>query len=184
MAHSVSSSSSSSPGSASNWSRETLAEAFVERSAMRLCRGDRLTSNRPHATVRCATVANRALSTRELLSAASSPTGPSHLDAPTITSSTGSTVAGWEDACAVALVQQGWGAALGYPALILDPEGRAIEVQIFESPDLPSHWPRLDDFEGPGYQRVAVPVETADGCLEASIYATSLDPASAAVPIP
>lgn len=81
-----------------------------------------------------------------------------------------------------ALVQQGWGAALGYPALILDPEGRAVEVQIFESPDLPSHWPRLDDFEGPGYQRVAVPVETADGCLEASVYVYKPDPAPAAAP--
>jgi gamma-glutamylcyclotransferase (GGCT)/AIG2-like uncharacterized protein YtfP len=47
-----------------------------------------------------------------------------------------------------ALVQQGWGAALGYPALILDPEGPAVEVQIFESTDLPSHWPRLDVSSG------------------------------------
>jgi gamma-glutamylcyclotransferase (GGCT)/AIG2-like uncharacterized protein YtfP len=62
-----------------------------------------------------------------------------------------------------ALVQQGWGAALGYPALVLNPDGPALEVQIFESIDLPSHWPRLDDFEGPGYQHVVVPVETADG---------------------
>jgi gamma-glutamylcyclotransferase (GGCT)/AIG2-like uncharacterized protein YtfP len=64
---------------------------------------------------------------------------------------------------------------LGYPALILDPEGPTVEVQIFESADLPSHWPpRLDDFEGSGYQRVAVPVETADGRLEASITYSSL----------
>jgi gamma-glutamylcyclotransferase (GGCT)/AIG2-like uncharacterized protein YtfP len=72
---------------------------------------------------------------------------------------------------------------LGYPALILDPEGPAVEVQIFESTDLPSHWPRLDDFEGPGYQRVTVPVETADGRLEASIYVHKPDSASAAAPI-
>jgi gamma-glutamylcyclotransferase (GGCT)/AIG2-like uncharacterized protein YtfP len=81
------------------------------------------------------------------------------------------------------LVQQGWGAALGYPALILDPEGPAVEVQIFESADLRSHWPRLDDFEGPGYQRVAVPVETADGRLEASIYVYKADSAPAPAPI-
>jgi len=73
-----------------------------------------------------------------------------------------------------ALVQQGWGAALVYPALILDPEGPAVAVQIFESPDLPSHWPRHDDFEGPGYQRVAVPVETADGPLGGPSTSTSL----------
>jgi gamma-glutamylcyclotransferase (GGCT)/AIG2-like uncharacterized protein YtfP len=81
------------------------------------------------------------------------------------------------------LVQQGWGAALGYPALILDPEGSTIEVQIFESADLPSHWPRLDDFEGPGYQRVAVPVETADGRLESSIYVHKPDSAAEAAPV-
>ena len=82
------------------------------------------------------------------------------------------------------LVQQGWGAALGYPALILDPDGPAMEVQIFESADLASHWARLDDFEGTGYQRVAVPVETADGRLEASIYVYKPDSAPGAVPIP
>ena len=69
-----------------------------------------------------------------------------------------------------ALVQHGWGAALGYPALVLDPNGPAVEVQIFESTGLPDQWSRLDDFEGPGYQRVAVSVETAGGPLEASIY--------------
>lgn len=83
-----------------------------------------------------------------------------------------------------ALVQQGWGAALGYPALVLDPDGPAVEVQIFESTDLPSHWSRLDDFEGPGYQRVAVPVETAHGRLEASIYVFRPDSPAAAAPIP
>lgn len=83
-----------------------------------------------------------------------------------------------------ALVQHGWGAALGYPALILDPDSPAVEVQIFESPDLPSHWPRLDDFEGPGYQRVIVAVETVDGNLEASIYVHKPDSPPAATPIP
>jgi gamma-glutamylcyclotransferase (GGCT)/AIG2-like uncharacterized protein YtfP len=83
-----------------------------------------------------------------------------------------------------ALVEQGWGAALGYPALVLDPDGAAVDVQIFESADLPSHWARLDDFEGPGYQRVAVPVETTDGDLDASIYVFKPDAAPAASPAP
>ena len=48
------------------------------------------------------------------------------------------------------LVPEGWGATLGYPALVLDPTGPVVEVQLFESNDLPAHWPRLDDFEGPG----------------------------------
>jgi gamma-glutamylcyclotransferase (GGCT)/AIG2-like uncharacterized protein YtfP len=68
------------------------------------------------------------------------------------------------------LVDAGWGAGLGYPALILDPDGSAIDVDVFESIDLPAHWARLDAFEGPGYQRVVTVVRTSTGDLEASIY--------------
>ena len=68
------------------------------------------------------------------------------------------------------LVDAGWGAGLGYPALILDPEAPAIPVQVFESMDLPDHWSRLDDFEGPGYRRVVTTVRTPAGNLDASIY--------------
>ena len=48
------------------------------------------------------------------------------------------------------LVEAGWGAALGYPALILDPEGAAVPVQVLESADLLAQWSRLDAFEGAG----------------------------------
>lgn len=68
------------------------------------------------------------------------------------------------------LIESGWGAELGYPGLILDPAGEAIEVQIFESEDLPDHWARLDAFEGDGYRRAVARCTTADGDLEASIY--------------
>jgi gamma-glutamylcyclotransferase (GGCT)/AIG2-like uncharacterized protein YtfP len=68
------------------------------------------------------------------------------------------------------LVDAGWGAGLGYPALILDPEGPAISVLVFESMDLPDHWSRLDDFEGSGYERVATRVSTPTGDVMASIY--------------
>ena len=68
------------------------------------------------------------------------------------------------------LVEAGWGAKLGYPRLILDPSGPAVEVYLFESPDLPHHWLRLDAFEGAGYRRVVTQVCTADGDLEAWIY--------------
>jgi gamma-glutamylcyclotransferase (GGCT)/AIG2-like uncharacterized protein YtfP len=69
-----------------------------------------------------------------------------------------------------ALVDTGWGAALGYPALVLDPEGPDVEVDVFESVDLPARWARLDDFEGSGYARVATTVSTADGSVDACIY--------------
>ena len=68
------------------------------------------------------------------------------------------------------LVDRGWAAGLGYPALILHPEGSAILVQVFESMDLPDHWSRLDDFEGPEYSRVVTTVRTPAGDIEASIY--------------
>jgi gamma-glutamylcyclotransferase (GGCT)/AIG2-like uncharacterized protein YtfP len=68
------------------------------------------------------------------------------------------------------LVAAGWGADLGFPALVLDPDGTAVDVQVFESADLPAHWSRLDRFEGPGYDRAVTTVRTADGELEASIY--------------
>lgn len=68
------------------------------------------------------------------------------------------------------LVEAGWGAKLGYPALIPDPTGSPIEVFVFESQALTHHWRRLDAFEGPGYRRIAVDVTTAEGVLPASIY--------------
>lgn len=68
------------------------------------------------------------------------------------------------------LVPEGWGASLGYPALLLDPPEQRIEIHLFESPDLPAHWARLDAFEGPGYVRTAVAIDTAEGPVEAWIY--------------
>jgi gamma-glutamylcyclotransferase (GGCT)/AIG2-like uncharacterized protein YtfP len=68
------------------------------------------------------------------------------------------------------LVHAGWGAGLGYPALVLDSDGSDIRVDVFESVDLPAHWDRLDAFEGPGYQRVVALVRTSTGDVDASIY--------------
>lgn len=76
------------------------------------------------------------------------------------------------------LVPEGWGASLGYPALILDPAGGAVAVDLFESVDLPDHWARLDAFEGPGYRRVVATIAIADAAIEAWIYEGAGDPAS------
>jgi len=64
---------------------------------------------------------------------------------------------------------------MGYPGLILDRQSPLVEVDLFESEDLPDHWQRLDEFEGPGYQRVVTFVQTADGEVEASIYVLASD---------
>jgi gamma-glutamylcyclotransferase (GGCT)/AIG2-like uncharacterized protein YtfP len=80
------------------------------------------------------------------------------------------------------LVDRGWGAALGYPALMLDDAGAEIEIHLFESADLPDHWARLDAFEGEQYRRVAVTVATTAGPREAWIYIDSGRPAGDASP--
>ena len=71
------------------------------------------------------------------------------------------------------LIAAGWAAALGHRALILDCEGPAVEVSVFESPDLPDHWARLDAFEGPGYRREQITVEVGDSEVLAWIYAAA-----------
>ncbi|MEV4417669.1 gamma-glutamylcyclotransferase family protein [Catellatospora sp. NPDC049609] len=78
------------------------------------------------------------------------------------------------------LLDAGWGATLGYPALVVDRDGDRIDVQVFESADLPAHWSRLDDFEGPQYRRVPVTVHTTAGHVEAFAYV--LNPSADAPP--
>lgn len=73
------------------------------------------------------------------------------------------------------LYQDGWGADLGYPGLVLDPGGPAVGVDLFDSPDLADHWIRLDEFEGSGYRRAVTTVSTAEGDLLASIYVVTVD---------
>lgn len=68
------------------------------------------------------------------------------------------------------LLSSGWGSGFGFPALILDPLGPIVEVDLFESTDLPEHWARLDEFEGTGYRRVVTTVATQEGERSAWIY--------------
>ena len=68
------------------------------------------------------------------------------------------------------LEAKGLGAAAGYPGLVLDSQGEDIEVQLFECPDLPLHWGRLDAFERDGYRRATARVETATDAVEPCIY--------------
>ncbi|MBX9730032.1 MAG: gamma-glutamylcyclotransferase [Sphingomonas sp.] len=75
------------------------------------------------------------------------------------------------------LVDKGWGAALGFPALVLRDDAPRVSVHLFISPDLPNHWDRLDDFEGSQYRRSLVGVETPMGIFEAWIYLDA-DPAA------
>lgn len=72
------------------------------------------------------------------------------------------------------LLAEGWGAAIGYPGIVLDADGDEVHGQLFSSEALHAHWDRLDAFEGEGYERVLVAVRRQDGALvEAWIYRLS-----------
>lgn len=70
------------------------------------------------------------------------------------------------------LLPEGWGAAVGYPGIILDESGGEVKGFIFSSKALAAHWPRLDAFEGDGYERVVAAATLGDGTIvKAHIYA-------------
>ncbi len=53
--------------------------------------------------------------------------------------------------------ESGWGAATGFPGVVLDPHGPPVEGFLFLSENLADHWPILDAFED-GYDRVLTEV--------------------------
>ncbi len=78
----------------------------------------------------------------------------------------------WEPATVRGVLHpEGWGAALGFPVIVLDEQGPEVEGFVFSSDELGEHWERLDRFEGEGYER-ALTVATLPGgrTLEAHIY--------------
>ena len=69
------------------------------------------------------------------------------------------------------LHQEGWGAAMGYPGIVLDDNGDHIPGHVFCSDHLEEHWDELDRFEGAAYERVMTKVHLPDGTtVEAHIY--------------
>ena len=56
------------------------------------------------------------------------------------------------------LIPLGWGAALGYPGFRPRAGGDAVAVRVLSAPSLATAWPALDRFEGPGYERILVPI--------------------------
>jgi len=70
------------------------------------------------------------------------------------------------------LLPEGWGAAAGYPGMVLDDSGDEVHGFLFSSAELSEQWARLDEFEGDGYERVITSATFADGTVvEAYIYA-------------
>lgn len=81
----------------------------------------------------------------------------------------------WEPASVIGTLHpEGWGAAAGYPGIVLDGQGGEVEGLLFSSQSLTEHWERLDEFEGAGYQRVLTTVTRKDGTtVGAYIYKLS-----------
>jgi gamma-glutamylcyclotransferase (GGCT)/AIG2-like uncharacterized protein YtfP len=74
------------------------------------------------------------------------------------------------------LVHAGWGADVGFPAIIIDDAGERVGGFVFSSELLAEHWARLDDFEGDGYARVLALATLEDGSVvDAYVYALRQD---------
>lgn len=70
------------------------------------------------------------------------------------------------------LRQEGWGAELGYPVIVLDETGDEVKGFLFTSKNLADHWQTLDEFEGDGYERKLTSVTLDDGStVDAYVYA-------------
>lgn len=78
----------------------------------------------------------------------------------------------WQEASIRGVLHpEGWGATLGFPAVVLDPVGDVVPGFLFTSDELSPHWARLDTFEGTAYERAATTATLADGStIEAWVY--------------
>jgi gamma-glutamylcyclotransferase (GGCT)/AIG2-like uncharacterized protein YtfP len=83
----------------------------------------------------------------------------------------------WEPASVTGrLLEEGWGAAVSYPGIVLDEHGTKVEGLLFSSASLAQHWTRIDEFEGPGYERVIATAKLKDGtAVDAYIYKLRAD---------
>jgi len=81
----------------------------------------------------------------------------------------------WTQACVRGhLVQTGWGVHSGHPGLTPDKTGPLVLGLVFDSPDLPAHWDRLDKFEGADYKRVPIMARLEAGKkIKVHIYSVS-----------
>jgi gamma-glutamylcyclotransferase (GGCT)/AIG2-like uncharacterized protein YtfP len=80
----------------------------------------------------------------------------------------------WEAASVTGtLREEGWGAAMGYPGIVLDKHGDVIRGFLFSSDKLADHWATLDEFEGEAYARVLTEVRL-DGNRTADAYIYTL----------
>ncbi len=69
------------------------------------------------------------------------------------------------------LQEAGWGAEMGYPAIVLDDIADPVAGYVFVSEKLGEHWNELDAFEGEEYERVRTLAQLrGEGTVEVFIY--------------
>jgi gamma-glutamylcyclotransferase (GGCT)/AIG2-like uncharacterized protein YtfP len=86
----------------------------------------------------------------------------------------------WQPACVTGtLWEHGWGAAQGYPGIVIDEQGTdRVDGLLFTAEALDQHWARLDEFEGEGYRREVTRATLADGrVVDTYIYVLAETPA-------
>ncbi len=72
------------------------------------------------------------------------------------------------------LYQEGWGAVMGYPGIVLDEHGDEIPGLLFSADSLSHYWARIDEFEGEGYTRVLTLARRNNGTtVDAYVYRLS-----------
>ena len=78
----------------------------------------------------------------------------------------------WEPAVIKgSLIEAGWGASMGYPALVLDEGESDVQGHVFASPSLSANWAYLDEFEGEEYERIVASVTLLSGeQVQAHVY--------------
>ena len=78
----------------------------------------------------------------------------------------------WEPAVVKGiLLEEGWGASMGYPGLVIDERGNDVHGHVFASSNLSAKWTYLDQFEGEEYERTVASVNLLSGeQVQAHIY--------------
>lgn len=74
------------------------------------------------------------------------------------------------------LHHDGWGAELGYRAIVPDPDAGEVDGFVFASDGLDDMWEWLDAFEGDGYERsTSVAVLNDGSSVDAEVYVLKRD---------
>lgn len=69
------------------------------------------------------------------------------------------------------LLEEGWGTKHGYPGMVPDIDGIAIDGLLFISDNLEQNWDKLDEFEGEDYERIIIDaIDNNANIVETYIY--------------